>query len=352
MLAIVIFCIITGILIYYQVFTQGLFSSLIMAVWSLVAAVVALNYHELLAAMINDQLPLGNFGPRGISLMLIFLVTLFALRGMSDRFVRGNMNFPLMVDRMGSAAFALVSSLTITGMLALTLQSLPVSATFLGFDRCEKLTNPEEDKSLFPCGDSLVLTFMNRVSSYCFAGSEIFANHHPDMLREMYMGRLVPEDHQGSRKEAASNAMSIERAWVVTNDFRELDRKPSDTLLGVKLKFASGSDKTGDYGAQDVDNAIRFAMGHIRMVGYSDSNQDRNATGCSVYPVGLLAENSTSYTPISLEKGKYFTGGQAQITLLFKWPDSIKKVPPRYIEFKRSARAEMPTAKQILEDRG
>ena len=61
MIAILILCVVVGGLVYYQVFTQGLFSTLIMAVLSLVSAVIALNYYEPLATLLND-LGLANFG--------------------------------------------------------------------------------------------------------------------------------------------------------------------------------------------------------------------------------------------------------------------------------------------------
>ncbi|MCK4629217.1 MAG: hypothetical protein KAT56_09445, partial [Sedimentisphaerales bacterium] len=62
MIAILIFTVITGILIFYQVFTQGLFSNIIMAVLSLVAAITALNYYEPLAALLNDKVGIMNIG--------------------------------------------------------------------------------------------------------------------------------------------------------------------------------------------------------------------------------------------------------------------------------------------------
>ena len=119
------------------------------------------------------------------------------------------MNFPLMIDRLGSAFFALVSSLTITGMIALGFQSMPVSTAFLGFDRYEELSKADSGKTLFPSGDSLVLAMVKGVSNNCFAGEKSFAQHHPDMLRELYLNRLVPEGYEGSRQEASESINSV-----------------------------------------------------------------------------------------------------------------------------------------------
>ena len=67
-----------SLLTVFQVFKQGFFSALIMAVLSLVSAVVAFNYYEPLGALLNDQ-GMGNYGPYGAALMVIFVLTLLVL---------------------------------------------------------------------------------------------------------------------------------------------------------------------------------------------------------------------------------------------------------------------------------
>jgi len=352
MLAITFLCIMTAGLTYYQVFTQGLFSSLIMAVLSIVSAMVALNYYEPLAALLTD-LGMASFGPKTISLLGVFVLTLLLLRELADRFIRGNMKFPQGIDRVGSTVFAIISSLTISGMVALGFQSLPLSATIMGFERCPKLDTPSEDKRLYPMGDAFVLSTFAKASNYCFAGTNSFQQVHPNMLRELYLNRVVAKDHKGSRQEAGSNAISIDKNKVrfinheISYDKSQKKLEPGngEVFLAVQLKIKSGTGKRGDRGAADVDKAIRFALCHVRMVGFNPD--DKSSPGISRYPIGKLSNNDRTVTNGKLDSGNYFKKN-ATVDLLFKWPEKIKETPPLFVEFKRSARADMPSIKELM----
>ena len=345
MIAILIFTVITGVLIFYQVFSQGLFSNIIMAVLSLVSAITALNYYEPLAVLLNDKVGMMNIGWRGISLLAIFVVTLFALRTVSDQLIKGNMNFPMIIDRLGSGICALVSSLTISGMIALGLQNMPISTIILGFDRCgESLQQPESDKGLFPFGDRFVTTIMNKASCYCMAGRDSFAHHHPDYLRELYLNRLIPDEFKGSRQEAGSDALKVEEVWLVDSELRDTQNqeavmlKTGESLIGVRIKLKPGQGNRGDMGTVDTDRTIRFSMGQIRLAGFNPNRPDK--PGYSRYPIGFHAKGNSAYIKKSLKEGYFYKSSQNKpLSLLFKWPGNIKKAPPQYIEFKRSSRA-------------
>jgi len=351
MILTLILCAIAVILIYYQIFTQGLFSSMIMAVLSLVSAIVALNYHEMLASLLND-LGMARFGPKGVSLLGIFILTLLLLREGTDRLIKGNMHFGLLIDRVASACFALVSSLTITGMIALGLQSLPLPASFLGFDRCgESLSSPDQDKRLLPYGDNFVLGMMNRVSNHCFAGSSSFTQIHPDMLREMYINRIVPDNFDGMRKEAASDALEvIGDVKVVQNEARDnnnkerIDRQSRSELLLIKVKLKAGTGTRGNRGAKDIDSMIRFSMGQFRLVGYNPAKPHQ--PGYSVYPIGLREEGNSTTIPKALDKGECRSSRTATFTLVFDRPVNLNEAPLQFLEFKRSSRAKVHLEKK------
>ena len=96
MIAIVVFLILTGTLIYVQVSKQGLFSNLIMAVLSVVSAMISFNYYELLATkLVTAGLAVGA---QGVALLLIFFVSLLLLREIFDHVIRGNMNFVAAIE--------------------------------------------------------------------------------------------------------------------------------------------------------------------------------------------------------------------------------------------------------------
>jgi len=156
MWASVILCILVVVLTFYQIFTQGLFSSFIMAGLCMISALLALNFYEPLAGTLG-RFGIGSFGPQTICLMGLFFLSLLAMRELTDRLIRGNMNFSLFIDRIGAAVFGLISSMIVAGMIALGFQHLSISAEILGFNRCPDLGNAKEDKGLFPGADSLFL---------------------------------------------------------------------------------------------------------------------------------------------------------------------------------------------------
>jgi len=347
MLAILIFCVLTAILIFHQVFTQGLYSSMIMAALCVAAALTALNYYEIAAAFLSN-LGLAAWAPHTISLMAIFILSLLGLREITDRFLPGNMKFSMIIDRLGSFVFSLIAALTITGIIALGLQSAPVPAKILGFDRCgENMDNPELDKNLFPNADRFVLSLMEQASKYSLAGKNSFVHNHPDMLRGLYLNRLVPEKHQGTRHEAHPDAIRVINFWrvntpLIDNNGKQIVEDPDKTYLGVNLNIKSGTNDRKNHGARDADGSVRFALGHIRLVGFDPT---RSVTsGLSVYPIGFINSDSDRVEISPINTGKRYSGN-VNVSLLFAWPNNIKDSPPRYIEFKRSARANVDSKK-------
>ena len=344
MLAIAIFCIMTMILVYFQVFSQGLFGTLIMAVLSIVSAQVALNYYEPLAGVLAD-LGLASFGPQTISLMGLFVLTLLGLRELSDRFIRGNMTFPQIIDRSGSVVFALISSLTITGMIALGLQMSGAGAIFLIFDRCPELNNPKADKNLYPCGDAFVLSLMKQTSNYCFAGGNSFSQVHPDMLRDLHFNRLIPKNYEGSRHEAAQDAISIGTARFIRYDIRntvsgqKMEVDVDERLLVMEINIRAGSGKRGDRGAGDVDNEIRVSLGDFRLVGFDPD--DRSSEVYCRYPLGYLEADGQSTQGGPPDTGRHFSSRNVKVNLVFSWPRKANKIIPLFVDFKHSARAEV-----------
>ena len=79
MLAILIVLALVGLLTFYQAFTQGLFSTFVMAVLCVVSALVAFNYFELLAPLLGRglaKMKLGLMGGEATSLLVLFGVVL------------------------------------------------------------------------------------------------------------------------------------------------------------------------------------------------------------------------------------------------------------------------------------
>ena len=191
MLASLFACIMIVLLTYYQVFKQGLFSSLINAVVAIVAAFVAFNYFEPLSALLV-RAKLGSYGPQAIAFFTLFTLSMLVMRELTDRLVRGNMNFSLLFERVGGAIFGFVASMVVVGTVALGFQLLPIGSEFLMFDRYQG--DPErfeQGSGMFPYADAFVLSIVNHASVNSFAGQRNFNQEHPDLLRELYANRLV-----------------------------------------------------------------------------------------------------------------------------------------------------------------
>ncbi len=401
MLAMIILCGMVGILVYFQVFSQGLFSAMIMAVLSALAAIVALNYQECLANIIMDN---GLWAPPyATSLLGSFSIILLILREAFDRVIRGNMNFSLLVDRIGSAIFAFLAAMVIVGMIAIGFQSLPVDSTILGFNRCKglkitvtemgqdrpdkkeaeaflyavgdefkfrKLDNPPEDaqwNSLFPSCDSFVEKMFNHVSKYSFSNDTVYAHVHPNITQELYLNRLTPLNYEGMRHEAKNDSikLNMEGVYLIESDDKNIskiqlnedfDKPLEDDEVFIAVTVTINSD------AADIDKKIRFALSNFRLVGFDPG--DRDSKGCSRYPeIGKfipVPKDKKSLKKMlfakgavirSLNQGYCSDGGKSVLgTVLFRWPSDIKKITPLFLEFKHSARVDMPSAKRLLNE--
>jgi hypothetical protein len=338
-----------GVLTFYQIFKQGLFSALIMAVLSIASAFAAINYYESLARVLNDA-GLSNFGMEAVCLLLLFSACLLFLRLLSDRLIRGNMNFPLLIDRVGAGFFGLIGSLVIAGMVAWGFQLLPLDAKIMGFNRHPKLPQMEKESNLFPNADGFVVGLVRRASNYGFAGGNPFNRTHPDFLSELYMNRLALDP--ASRREAADGSVQIDQAWILkegvsdcrSNEKLTAPRGEIYIVVRVQIKAGTGDEERG---SRDVDNNIRLVMGGVRLVGYE--LEDQRGDGYARYPMGILKPGWRLVDRVGLDQGRMFTTTTGVLDLLFEWPSDIKTIPPDYIEFKRSARADMPSAKELAE---
>lgn len=352
MLAIFLVCVLVGVLTFYQVFKQGFFSALIMAVLSIVSALLAFNYHERLSPFLYGW-GLGDFGPDSICLIGLFVIILLILRVIFDHLVVGNMSFSLPIDRAGAAIFGLISSLVMVGVIVLGFQSMPIGTKFLTFDRCPELADPTSDRALFPSPDGFVVGLMNMASNYCFAGENKFSHYHPDYLRELYFERLALDPE--SRRDAPASAVRLTNAYLVRKQAPDdrgqvVDYKSGEPLdyqgelIAVQLEIKGGKGDNPAADASDVDGVIRFALGNVRLAGF-DASQKRKP-GLSAYPLGFLMPGEEAVELERLDQGKIVKTGTGMVSLLFDWPEELARknpTPPLFLEFKRTARLAMPS---------
>ena len=118
---------ILGIAVYQAL--QGTFSAMIMAILTILCAVVALNFYEPVGQLLVGRLAAYA---EPVALLALFALPLLILREVFDRCIRGNVLLGLWPDRLGGAAFGLLAGIFLTGMLMIVVQLLPLPGTFLG----------------------------------------------------------------------------------------------------------------------------------------------------------------------------------------------------------------------------
>ena len=128
----IIVILIVGIVAFFH-YIQGFFSATISAICCVLAAVLAVSYHE----VIVEKLLGGRFGnvAHAMALSVMFAVVYLVLRVMFDKMVPGNLRLPAIVDKVGGGAVGLVAGVFAAGVVALTAQYLPLMPSIAGYAR-------------------------------------------------------------------------------------------------------------------------------------------------------------------------------------------------------------------------
>ncbi|KPK75699.1 MAG: hypothetical protein AMJ79_10175 [Phycisphaerae bacterium SM23_30] len=362
MIAMLFLCMIVGAVTFYLVFKQGLFSTVIMAALTLVAAMITFDYYEILDEQLKKA-GLAGYPTKGGVFLALFIISLLLLRVAFDELIKGNMKFPLLIDRVGSAGAGLIASLVMAGMVAFGFQLLPIPAKFLGYDRfpersegsaeADLISRLGDERGFFPYGDGLVFSLVKHASTYSFAGKTPLGRYHPDLQRELYLNRLLLSQERSSRVESTAASMGFEEAWLVAGTVidsktsQEVFPQPGEMFLAVRINIrATVSNK--DPGAKDADGMIRYVLSSFRLVGYNEAEGDR--TGLIRYPVGFFRSGGQVVDRAGFDDLKG-SSQNAVVELLFAWPRDLQATPPQFIEFKCSSRAKLPSPAQLEKGR-
>ena len=308
-----------GGIAYYH-YAQGFFSATISAIIAIIAAVLAVGYHENLVATVFQ----GNMADysTAVSLVGIFAITYILLRTLTDMAVPGNLRLPVPIDRVGGAAMGIVAAIFTVGILALAAQSMPFGAAIGGFARypvedrpevsvppdpqhqsarnidiheqmSEDDFSPETRKTLWVPVDDIVLNTVAKLSDGgSMAGTRTLASIHPDYPTELFGQRI---GIQTGAKKVANNygteqvTVPDPGLFLVTTDltkgaiddelptFHERPATPkragNDAQLVVRVMFHKD--------AKDSDGYVRVSPGAVRLV----------ANGVNYFPVGTLEGN-------------------------------------------------------------
>jgi len=381
---------IIGVVAYFH-YLQGFFSSALSAVISIIAALVAVGYHETMAGMVNG----GKFSDYVVAVCLvsIYAVVYILLRTLFDSAVPGNVRFPLLVDRVGGGVMGVIAGLFAAGILAIAVQSLgfgpslamyerypikwgktiavqgpdmrrPDDAMFDELESDKFVRNESGDaQGLWVPADDLVLKLVNLASS---EGASLdcgkpFQAVHPDYLQELFGSRVGLQS--GSKHTAmanTANVIGIYTAAKLAQDDTERWQKdgqnigirgpkgnpgiqalPADFMPGPGKMILVLRTRVDRKNTDDKSNMLAFAPGGIRLV----------AGRKNYFPIGTLEAGRVLFR--SMIDDPLFSPGDKAIDLVFEVPEgellasvaekatSPKLAAGTFLEVKRFARVQL-----------
>ena len=189
---------------YFQAI-QGVTSAAIMAVLTVLSLAVSFSTYEYIAQTFLISIKPDFAYP--VALLGMFVVPLAVLRVLLDMWIPRSNLLPQILDRGAGAAFGLLTSFLVTGMMAIAVQMVPWGwgGGFLGFSRFNADT-PETQNELWLKPDRVAASFGAALSRGVFSGSRDFRADHPDLVTELGWTQSAP---RGVRRTLAVDAVSL-----------------------------------------------------------------------------------------------------------------------------------------------
>lgn len=167
---------------------QGLLSSAIMFVETLIAFMLAWEFHEMLHEVWRESLGAGIGLPSAF--ILIFLVALILQREITDRLVKRNVTIPVYVDRAGGGIVGLFTGLLLVGAALIPVQMLPIGGDIFGYDRVYEVDGKRQVRKLgFVNPDGFAVWVGEGLSNRRFGAGNPIGRSRPDMLVDLYGAR-------------------------------------------------------------------------------------------------------------------------------------------------------------------
>ncbi|HET6427421.1 MAG TPA: CvpA family protein [Phycisphaerae bacterium] len=368
---------------FYQAL-QGVFSSLIMAILSVLCAVVALNFYEPLALALNARL--GAYAHSTV-LLALFAVPLLALRTLFDRVIRGNVVMGMWPDRIGGGVFGLITGTSLVGVFMLIVMMLPMPGSFLAYHPYNASLEVEHGG-----GARKAANFVLGLGRFLSAGSlapldrregdPTFGQAHGDLYLESFCFRNRPP---GGRASTPADALEVAGAYRLIDpgmagdewkayvenlrteqlwDESQIDRLKQDLAIlnrqTPKYPLLSPLAETNVYvvrvtvdelARNEKDQWYRLPATHFRLV--TGANR-------SYYPVGYLSfagrwrveaggATPDKAAPANVLVARAWSAEGGPKKLLVDW---VYRLPvgekPREIIFRRAARTRVRTATDAI----
>jgi len=165
--------------------TQGLFSSIIMAILSVLAAAFALNFYEPAGRLLYDG---HAYYADAVMLVLLFSLPLVAARFALDKIVPSNVVLNRWADRGAGGVVGLVTGTVLVGIWALALQLLPFGPSVLTYRPFDAQLQRHHRLGPFR-PDDFVVSLGQTFSQGSLKGQRDFAFLHDNLLRKLFCDR-------------------------------------------------------------------------------------------------------------------------------------------------------------------
>lgn len=349
---------------------QGMFTAVINCILTILAAALAFGlYEDIYYAFLIDRQP--DYG-RPIALMAVFIIAMLVLRLVFDSLIKGNMQFPVYVDRAGGGLFGLVTALITVGMLAIAFNMLPFGPVFLGFSRYtlvdkgsgEPVIKPKTENSeatdataldwsnvrqdrhsLWLQPDALTVGLMSHLSSNSLAGRNRLSDVYPDLLMTIHHARANPLGK--SRPVANKDALQVVGFWdmapnelytyKLSEDKKNVQIVPAREPVPAGRKRIAVRVKLGN-DAKDPDSTYRFIPEQVRLI----VPDDKGGKTQHFILAGISDEKFPNrIIHVVPGQGIGLKPEKPDIDLAFVVPENLRITPGSYIMFKQNGRAEV-----------
>jgi hypothetical protein len=321
------------IAIAYMQLIQGLISSLIMCVLTVLCAVLAFATYE----WVGYSFLMGPLGDLALPAALIatFVLPLIGLRFAVDAMISRSNLLPILIDRAAGSIAAAVTGLTMTGMLALAVQMVPFGGTFLGHTGVDPDTG--EMQSLWLGPDRFAAGLAASMSDGLFSGEQIWSERHPDFVQEIAWSQAADRATRHVVPPGSIRVVSTEES--VPYVFKKTKKDARSTPKYDRMEIPDGKRwykvrVALEEGAKDEDGPNRFSRWQVRLVG-RDHADARPAN----YPLLAITDDDDPTAPVIIEDGALYKPASGnEVDFVFEVPETFQ---PSFIEYKVGARADL-----------
>lgn len=334
MLFAILIILMLGAVVFFH-YLQGFFSATLSAIFAVIAAVVAVSYHEwIVEQFLGDTL--GDWGPAMVMLVL-FALSYLIFRLIFDKAIPGQIRLPATMDKIGGATMGLVAGVFALGIVVIAAQQMPLGPSIAGYVRYEtnssrgvvvptgantrakdanaydeviadRFTEEDAEQLLVPVDDIVISTVAHLSDGGSLATGKPLESIHPDYLQELFGQRLGMEtgSTRTARNLAGKQAVDVlavyeapvfEDAQVLDHEFpsMRLGQQPlkppplgeDEIRVAVRVSFTVEA-------ADKKDNRIRLAPSSVRLVAQRPDELGELEYH-NYFPIGTIDPNGNLY---------------------------------------------------------